>query len=134
MSSSRDGIAAQSAHFASTRLATRSYDAPGEQDITADVNFTALAAAAREYGVEPLALVTQSQFLVGIGEDTQFADAFSECKLPQEHTKRALQLKHLDHAGRHGRSVSRAGDEFAGRKGKGRPLSGLKFVRKSDRI
>ena len=81
--------------FRKHTLSDSVYDAPGEQDITADVNFTALAAAAREYGVEPLALVTQSQFLVGIGEETQFSDAFSECKLPQEQTKRALQLKHL---------------------------------------
>ena len=39
--------------------------------------------------------MTQSQFLLGIGEETQFADAFQECKLPQEHAKVALQLKHL---------------------------------------
>jgi SAM-dependent MidA family methyltransferase len=71
------------------------YEAPGEQDITAHVNFTALRARGVERGLEPLALLTQSQFLIGIGEETQFADAFQECKLPQEHTKVALQLKHL---------------------------------------
>jgi SAM-dependent MidA family methyltransferase len=71
------------------------YEAPGEQDITAHVNFTALRARGVERELEPLALLTQSQFLIGIGEETQFADAFQECKLPQEHTKVALQLKHL---------------------------------------
>lgn len=71
------------------------YAAPGEQDITAHVNFTALAATARKAGLEAFPLVTQSQFLVGIGEETQFADAFGECKLPQEQAKVALQLKHL---------------------------------------
>ncbi|HVI10992.1 MAG TPA: SAM-dependent methyltransferase [Candidatus Binatia bacterium] len=71
------------------------YDAPGEQDITADVNFTALAAAAGENGMLTHKLMTQSQFLMGIGEATQFADAFEECRLPQERAKRALQLKHL---------------------------------------
>ena len=71
------------------------YEAPGEQDITAHVNFTALRARGVERGLEPLALLTQSQFLIGIGEETQFADAFQECKLPQEHTKVALQLKQL---------------------------------------
>jgi SAM-dependent MidA family methyltransferase len=40
-------------------------------------------------------LVTQSQFLLGIGEETQFADAFEDCKVPQEQAKVALQLKHL---------------------------------------
>ena len=71
------------------------YAAPGEQDITAHVNFTALEAAGREAGLEPLGLVTQAQFLLGIGEETQFADAFEGCTLPQEHAKVALQLKHL---------------------------------------
>jgi SAM-dependent MidA family methyltransferase len=32
---------------------------------------------------------------MGIGEVNQFADAFEECKLPQERAKVALQLKHL---------------------------------------
>ncbi|PYQ38768.1 MAG: hypothetical protein DMG99_17945 [Acidobacteria bacterium] len=71
------------------------YEAPGEQDITADVNFTALAAALEQQGFRAEKLVTQSQFLMGIGESTQFADAFEECRLPQERAKVALQLKHL---------------------------------------
>jgi len=71
------------------------YEAPGEQDITAHVNFTALAAAAEEQGMQARPLVTQSQFLMGIGEHNQFADAFEECRLPQERAKVALQLKHL---------------------------------------
>jgi SAM-dependent MidA family methyltransferase len=71
------------------------YEAPGEQDITADVNFTALAAAAAKHGMQTQKLITQSQFLMGIGEANQFADAFEECRLPQERAKVALQLKHL---------------------------------------
>jgi len=71
------------------------YEAPGEQDITADVNFTALAAAANKQGMHPQRLVTQSQFLMGIGEANQFADAFEDTRLPQERAKVALQLKHL---------------------------------------
>ncbi len=71
------------------------YEAPGEQDITAHVNFTALMETGKRAGLEPLALVTQSQFLMGIGEDTQFADAFEDCRLPQERAKVALQLKHI---------------------------------------
>jgi SAM-dependent MidA family methyltransferase len=71
------------------------YEAPGEQDITADVNFTALAAAAEQEGMQAQKVVTQSQFLMGIGEANQFADAFEECRLPQERAKVALQLKHL---------------------------------------
>ena len=71
------------------------YEAPGEQDITADVNFTALSAAAEKHGMQIHKLVTQSQFLLGVGEANQFADAFEECRLRQERAKVALQLKHL---------------------------------------
>ena len=71
------------------------YQAPGEQDLTAHVNFTALADAAAVLGMEVEKLQTQSQFLLGIGEENQFADAFEECRLPQERAKVALQLKHL---------------------------------------
>jgi SAM-dependent MidA family methyltransferase len=71
------------------------YEAPGEQDITAHVNFSALRASGEQAGLECLGLVTQSQFLMGIGEDNEFADAFEECRLPQERAKVALQLKHL---------------------------------------
>ena len=71
------------------------YQAPGAQDITAHVNFTALSGAAEQGGLQVKKLRTQSQFLLGIGEATQFADAFEECRLPQERTKVAMQLKHL---------------------------------------
>ena len=120
--------------FRKHTLSDSVYDAPGEQDITADVNFTAIAAAARENSIDPLALVTQSQFLVGIGEDTQFADAFSECKLPQEHTKRALQLKYLITPEGLGEAFHVLVMSSRVEKEKAAQLSGLKFVRESDRI
>ncbi len=87
----RDTIMSYRQHTASTSP----YEAPGEQDITAHVNFTALRARGIERGFDPVGLLTQSQFLLGIGEGTQFADAFQDCKLPQERAKVALQLKHL---------------------------------------
>ena len=71
------------------------YQSPGEQDLTAHVNFTALAALAEQRGMHTQKLLTQSQFLIGIGQPNQFADAFEDCRLPQERTKVALQLKHL---------------------------------------
>jgi SAM-dependent MidA family methyltransferase len=76
-------------------MSANPYEAPGEQDITAHVNFTALRAAAAAQGMQLQPLLTQSQFLLGIGEQNQFADAFEECRLPQERAKVALQLKHL---------------------------------------
>ncbi len=110
------------------------YEAPGEQDITVHVNFTALAASARAHGIEPLAWITQAQFLMGLGEESQFAEAFEGCKLPQEHAKRALQLKHLITPEGMGESfhvlvvAANLDKETAAR------LSGLKFVRSSNRI
>jgi len=110
------------------------YEAPGEQDITVHVNFTALAAAARKQGIDPLAWITQAQFLMGIGEESQFAEAFEGCRLPQEHTKRALQLKHLITPEGMGEAfhvlvvASHVDKETAAR------LSGLKFGRASNDI
>ncbi len=77
------------------QLSRNPYEAPGQQDITAHVNFTAVAAAGEAAGLKTLGLVTQSQFLMGIGEANQFADAFEECRVPQERAKVSLQLKHL---------------------------------------
>jgi SAM-dependent MidA family methyltransferase len=71
------------------------YEAPGEQDITAHVNFTARAAVVEENRMEAQPLLTQSQLLMGIGETNQFTDVFEDCRLPQERAKVALQLKHL---------------------------------------
>jgi SAM-dependent MidA family methyltransferase len=81
--------------FRQHSVSANPYEAPGEQDITAHVNFTALSAAAEQSGMRIQPLLTQAQFLMGIGEKNQFADAFEECRLPQERAKVALQLKHL---------------------------------------
>jgi SAM-dependent MidA family methyltransferase len=104
------------------------YEAPGEQDITAHVNFSALQAAAEEGGLEPLALVTQAQFLMGIGQANQFGDAFDDTCLLQEKAKVALQLKHLVTPAGMGESfhvlVMSRGVDLANV----RRLSGLKFA------
>lgn len=110
------------------------YDAPGEQDITVHVNFTALAAAARANGLDPLTWVTQAQFLMGVGEESQFAEAFEGCNLPQEHAKRALQLKHLITAEGMGESFHVLVVAANVEKEKAARLSGLKFVRPSNSI
>jgi SAM-dependent MidA family methyltransferase len=108
------------------QLSRNPYQAPGEQDITAHVNFTAVSAAGEAAGLQTLGLVTQSQFLMGIGEATQFADAFEDCRLPQEQAKVALQLKHLV-------TPAGMGENFQvlvmGRGVEAAELSGLKFKR-----
>jgi len=110
------------------------YEAPGEQDITVHVNFTALAAAARQRGLDPLAWVTQAQFLMGIGEESQFSEAFEECNLPQEHAKRAMQLKHLITPEGMGESFHVLVLASNLEKEKAARLDGLKFVRLSNQI
>jgi SAM-dependent MidA family methyltransferase len=105
------------------------YEAPGEQDITADVNFTALAAAAEKHGMQTQKLITQSQFLMGIGEANQFADAFEECRLPQERAKVALQLKHLVTPAGMGESFQVLIASKGVQQEKVESLSGLKFGR-----
>jgi SAM-dependent MidA family methyltransferase len=105
------------------------YEAPGDQDLTAHVNFTALSAAAEENGMQAQPLLTQSQFLMGIGEVNQFADAFEDCRVPQERAKVALQLKHLVTPAGMGESfhVLLASKGFAPRKVE--ELSGLSFAK-----
>jgi SAM-dependent MidA family methyltransferase len=106
------------------------YEAPGEQDITADVNFTALAAAVEKGGLHAEKLVTQSQFLMGIGEANQFADAFEDCRLPQERAKVALQLKHLVTPAGMGESFQVLVASKGVEAGKAASLAGLSFGRK----
>ena len=43
------------------------YEAPGEKDITAHVNFTLLREAGREAGLDPVSLTSQSSFLIKAG-------------------------------------------------------------------
>ena len=112
-------------------LSANPYEAPGEQDITADVNFTALAAAAERKGMETHKLVTQSQFLMGIGEANQFADAFEECRLPQERAKVALQLKHLVTPAGMGESFQVLVASNGIERGKVSEFTGLTFGRRS---
>jgi len=107
------------------------YEAPGEQDITAHVNFTALRAAGEQAGLECLGLVTQAQFLMGIGEETQFSDAFEDTRLPQERAKRALQLKHLATPAGMGETFQVLVMSRDVKKQEAARLSGLKFVSRS---
>jgi SAM-dependent MidA family methyltransferase len=48
--------------------------APGEQDLTAHVNFTALERAGRRSGLTPYGMVSQSHFLLALAGANQLAD------------------------------------------------------------
>ena len=109
------------------RASASPYEAPGEQDITAHVNFTALRERGKELGLDYAGLVTQSQFLLGIGEQTEFADVRGG-HAPAGEDQSGSQLKHLISGGMgetfHALVMSRGIEREMSRS-----LSGLKWAR-----
>jgi SAM-dependent MidA family methyltransferase len=92
------------AHNRGTLLAYRAHqvvenvlDAPGEQDLTAHVNFTALETWGRRAGLERTGLVTQSQFLVALGRGNEFGDLYEPGQSEVEKLRARLLLKNLIH-------------------------------------
>ena len=71
------------------------YAAPGEQDLTAHVNFTALRQWGVRQGLEALGLVSQTAFLLALGKDNDFADLYDEGMDEAARTRARLQLKTL---------------------------------------
>ena len=67
---------------------------PGRRDITAHVNFTALEARGRDFGLDSLGLRTQAQFLFALGETDNFAAAL-EAATDTEALHLRMQLKSL---------------------------------------
>jgi SAM-dependent MidA family methyltransferase len=72
-------------------------DAPGEQDLTAHVNFTALEIWGHRAGLERTGLVTQSQFLVALGRGNEFGDLYEPGQSEVEKLRARLLLKNLIH-------------------------------------
>lgn len=72
-------------------------DAPGEKDLTAHVNFTALDLRGRHAGLQRTDLVTQSQFLVALGRENEFADLYEPGQTETEKLRARLLLKNLIH-------------------------------------
>ncbi|MGN6555050.1 MAG: class I SAM-dependent methyltransferase [Verrucomicrobiota bacterium] len=72
---------------------------PGEQDLTAHVNFTAIQAAGEAVGLKTDAFVSQSKFLVGVAEEMwklpNAAQRWDAARLRQFQT-----LTHPEHLGR----------------------------------
>jgi SAM-dependent MidA family methyltransferase len=73
------------------------FDAPGEQDLTSHVNFTALDLWGRSEGLVRTGLVTQSQFLVALGRENEFADLYEPGETEMEKLRARLLLKNLIH-------------------------------------
>jgi SAM-dependent MidA family methyltransferase len=72
-------------------------DVPGEQDLTAHVNFTAVDLWGRRAGLLRTGLVTQSQFLVALGRENEFADLYEPGQTELEKLRARLLLKNLIH-------------------------------------
>jgi len=91
-------------HLRGTLLAYRDhrasedfYAAPGEQDLTAHVNFTALDLAGRRVGLLRAGLVSQTEFLLALGRGNDFADLYDDGQSETDRLRARLLLKNLIH-------------------------------------
>lgn len=71
--------------------------APGEQDLTAHVNFTALDLWGRRSGLTRTGHVTQMNFLIALGRANEFADLYESGSSEVERIRARLLLKTLIH-------------------------------------
>lgn len=84
-------VLSYSKHQASNNL----YAAPGEQDLTAHVNFTALRQWGALQGLETLGLLTQTAFLLALGKGNDFEDLYDTGMDESARVRARLQLKTL---------------------------------------
>ena len=70
---------------------------PGEQDLTAHVNFTALDLWGRRAGLARTGCVSQTAFLVALGRANEFADLYDDGASEVERIRARLLLKSLIH-------------------------------------
>jgi SAM-dependent MidA family methyltransferase len=89
-------------HMAGTAMAYRGHDAnedfyaaPGEQDLTAHVNFTALRQWGARTGLETVGLTSQTAFLLALGKGNEFEDLYDEGMDETDRLRARLQLKTL---------------------------------------
>ena len=71
------------------------FTAPGETDLTAHVNFSALIDAGKAAGLEFAGFTTQEKFLLALGEANQFADVYDPGQTEAEMLNARLKLKRL---------------------------------------
>ena len=73
------------------------FAAPGEQDLTAHVNFTALDLAGGQVGLARAGFVSQSHFLLALGRANDFADLYDDGQSETDRLRARLLLKNLIH-------------------------------------
>jgi SAM-dependent MidA family methyltransferase len=83
--------------YAQHRASEEYLRAPGEQDLTAHVNFTALDLYGRRSGLQCTGCVSQMQFLVALGRRNEFADLYESGAGEVERLRARLLLKTLLH-------------------------------------
>jgi SAM-dependent MidA family methyltransferase len=79
------------------RASEEFYSSPGEQDLTAHVNFTALELWGKRAGLETAGFTSQTAFLLALGRPNEFADLYDEGQTEAEQIRARLQLKTLIH-------------------------------------
>jgi SAM-dependent MidA family methyltransferase len=89
----RGTLLAYSAHRATEEF----FENPGEQDLTAHVNFTALDIWGRREELERTGCVSQMAFLVALGRANEFADLYDPGAKEVERVRARLLLKSLIH-------------------------------------
>ncbi len=89
-------------HMAGTALAYRGhsaneefYAAPGDQDLTAHVNFTALRQWGERAGLVTAGLTSQTAFLLALGKGNEFGDLYEDGMSEMDRLRARLQLKTL---------------------------------------
>jgi SAM-dependent MidA family methyltransferase len=73
------------------------YASPGEQDLTAHANFTALETWGKRSGLEMAEFTSQTAFLLSLGQANEFADLYDSGQTEAEQVRARLQLKTLVH-------------------------------------
>jgi SAM-dependent MidA family methyltransferase len=73
------------------------FAAPGEQDLTAHVNFSALIDTGKEMGLDFTGFTTQERWLMALGEENAFADLYEPGQGEVEKLQARLKLKRLIH-------------------------------------
>jgi SAM-dependent MidA family methyltransferase len=91
-------------HMRGTLLAYRNHraaesflESPGDQDLTAHVNFTALETWGKKSGLESAGLTSQTAFLLALGKGNEFADLYDEKQSEAQRVRARLQFKSLIH-------------------------------------
>jgi SAM-dependent MidA family methyltransferase len=70
-------------------------DLPGERDLTAHVNFSALIDSGKKLGLNLTGFTTQERFLMALGEPNEFADLYDSGQTEEEKLQARLKLKRL---------------------------------------